>query len=58
MILQSIYFHNFAYKVAEVGPDPDYRSRLREDPAFFFRNRDPDRESKIWENRTRIRSHF
>jgi len=22
---------------AEVGPDPDYRSRLRQDSAFFFR---------------------
>jgi len=25
--------------VAEVGPDPDYRSRLRQDSDFFFRTR-------------------
>jgi len=24
---------------AEVGPDPEYRSRLRQDSAFFFRTR-------------------
>jgi len=25
--------------ISEVGPDPDYRSRLRQDSAFFFRTR-------------------
>ena len=38
----------------EVGPDPDYRSRLRKDSAFFFRTR----SQKFVKNQTRIRSHF
>ena len=42
--------------LAEVGPDPVYRSRLREDSAFFFRTR--IRSQKFVKNRTRIRSHF
>jgi len=41
---------------AEVGPDPDYRSRLRQDSAFFFRTRIRTRSQKFVKNRTR--SHF
>jgi len=41
---------------AEVGPDPEYRSRLRQDSAFFLRTR--TRSQKIKKKRTRIRSHF
>ena len=37
---------------AEVGPDPDYRSRLRQDSAFFFRTW----SKKFVKNR--IRCHF
>ena len=34
-------------QTAEVGPDPECQSRLRQDSAFFFWA--PDQESKIWE---------
>jgi len=40
----------------EVGPDPDYRSRLRLDSAFFFRTRIRTWSQKFVKNRTR--SHF
>ena len=36
----------------EVGPDPDYQSRLRQDSAFFFRTQ----SQKFVKDRTR--SHF
>jgi len=35
------------YYQPEVGPDPEYRSRLRQDSAFFFRTR-----SQIFEKKT------
>ena len=40
--------------LAEVEPDPDCRSRLREDSAFFFRTR----IKKSVKNWTQIRSYF
>jgi len=43
---------------AEVEPDPDYRSRLRRDSAFFFKTRIRTRSQKFVKSRTRIRSHF
>jgi len=50
---------NFVAVVAyasEVGPDPDYRSRFRQDSGFFFRTR--IRSQKFVKHRTRIRSQF
>jgi len=47
-----------ATSAAEVGPDPDYRSRLRLDSAFFFRSQIRTRSQKFVENRIRNRSHF
>jgi len=54
---------------AEVGPDPEYRSRLRQDSAFFLRTRtrsqkikkktDPDPESLFnFGNSRSLRGHF
>ena len=51
---------NFQYRLCSrgiqpgVGPDPECRSRLRKDSAFFFRTR----SQKFVKNRTRNRSHF
>jgi len=40
----------------EVGPDPDYRSRLWQDFTLFSRTR--TRSQKFVKKRTRARSHF
>jgi len=40
----------------EVGPDPEYWSRLRQDSALFFWTR--TQSQKFRKKRTRIRSHF
>jgi len=47
----------FMIFAAEVGPDPDYRSRLRKNSAFFP-NPDSEPESKICEKPDPYRSHF
>jgi len=44
--------------LTKVGPDPDYRSRLQQDSAFFFQTRIRNRSQKFVKNRTRIRSNF
>jgi len=36
----------------QVGPDPDYRSRLRPDSAILFRTRIRTRSQKFVKNRT------
>ena len=51
---RSFYLRFRAACVAEVGPDPGYRSPLRQDSAFFFRIR--TRSQKFVKNR--IRSHY
>ena len=42
--------------LAEMGTNPECRSRLRQDSAFVFRTR--IRSQKFVKNRTRIRSQF
>jgi len=54
-------FLNLFYSIAPfsvVGPEPDYRSRLRKDSAIIFPTRIPIRSQKFVKKRTRIWSHF
>jgi len=46
------------WQAAEVAPDPECRSRLRQDSAFFVRTRIRSRSQKFVKNHTRIQSHF
>ena len=39
VILKAEHLNQHNVCVAEVGPDPDNRSRLRQDSAFFVRTR-------------------
>ena len=54
--------HKIRYKSSlwapEVAMDPECRSRLQQDSAFFFRTLTRIRSKKCVNNRTRIRSHF
>jgi len=43
---------------SEVGPDPECRSRLRHDCAFFFWTRIRTWSQKFWKNQTPNRSLF
>ena len=42
----------------DVGPDPDHRSRLRQDSIFFFWTWIRTRSQNFVKNRYRIRNHF